>query len=543
VDINNPAGNDPALGFGSIFKIDSLYLCHVNDSGYIATGKKLPNTKVDVGYKFVGDSERSMLRTIYAPETDSLTDTHTPAFLIVKAAYYHPDSTHYYRIDFTNGNEYKPLLRNRTYTINITGIRSVGYRTLAEAKNAPVLSLNPKLILGDNEQYINELAYTNQYWLGTYATNVKLDWYQQSGDLPVGTSYPGGWKAELIAGSPWFTLSNTSGGSGVGDLHYILADNLTGQSRTATIKLSAGTLSQLIHFTQSPGSNTYVITQGTTARIPLASANIDGINRASTITSAVSYDLFSNTANIGTSIQGGVVQTPNYPTEGVYQIQAVSNGTVVWGWTVWVVSTAVYDSINTPLHYNGYSFMDRNLGALSSNNDRRAGLYYQWGRKDPASPYTTNTFLAPSIMPAPSGMDEIEIALHPNTFYTSTEAPYDWMTNGQHNNLWTTIEGEKGIYDPCPFGWRVPAAANDGVSPLAGFTNSVNGIQFHIGTRSGYSGTNGSPINTAKAIVWGASARGTSAYIYNVTDVSPGSARRTDAYPIRCVRDVKRPGY
>jgi hypothetical protein len=536
VDINNHASGDPALGFGSIFEIDSVYLCNVNDSGYVAPIGKIASKKVDAGYKYLPDG-RIMARTIYAAETDSLMATQRDsACLVIKARFYNqPNPTpYYYRIDFTKNNEYKPLLRNHNYTINITGIRTVGYRTLEEAKNALIPSLNPHLILGNEEEGINDIAYLDNYWLGCYSTDMKMDWFEQQSGISVGTSYPGGWKAEVIEGSTWFTLPSASAGTGSSDLIYKRTENHTGKPRTATVKLTAGALTQLIKVMQSPGSNTYILQQGGTINIPLSSANIDGIDRASSITSADSYDLFSSAAT-GTNIQGGVV-TATYPNEGVYRIQALSNGSMVWVWTVWVVADG---NINTSLHYNGYSFMDRNLGALTGSGFR-AGLYYQWGRKDPASPLIANFQTAP----APPNMDEKEIAKYPATFYTSATAPYDWMSAGQHNNLWTTIDGEKGPYDPCPFGWRVPVASNDDASPFAGFTNGQNGINFNIaGTRSGYSGIDASPINTGKATVWGASARGTSAYIYNVTDHAPGTARRADAYPIRCVKDVKRIGY
>jgi hypothetical protein len=280
---------------------------------------------------------------------------------------------------------------------------------------------------------------------------------------------------------------------------------------------------------------------------------MDGVNRASSIatvwlcnltTPAIDVDITQHIDGLGNERYVTLPGT-SVTQQGIFQIQARNAGSDnVWVWTLWVVPTTNdYYNIKYYLgdysrwHYNGYTFMDRNLGTLAAFP---AGLYYQWGRKDPASPL----FPICQTTQVPANMDEVEIANYPTTFYTSAAAPYDWMSAGQHNNLWTTIDGEKGPYDPCPFGWRVPVASNDAASPFEGFTNGLNGLNFvAAGTRSGYSGIDGSPINTSKAIVWGASARGTSAYIYNVTDHDHGTARRADAYPIRCVRDVKRIGY
>jgi hypothetical protein len=126
------------------------------------------------------------------------------------------------------------------------------------------------------------------------------------------------------------------------------------------------------------------------------------------------------------------------------------------------------------------------------------------------------------------------------TFLLSDTHPYDWMTAGQNNNLWSTIEDEKGPYDPCPFGWRVPPAPTPEASPWHGFANGANSMS--LPAAGGISGETGDPIGTPRALVWGASARGTDAYLYDATGKTHTQAHRTDAYPIRCIRDVRYPG-
>jgi hypothetical protein len=545
IDLNNPVAGDPALGFGSIFRIDSVYVCNVSDSGYIAPvtpSKALPSKISRVGYKFPATGNL-LSNTIYVPESDTLrtySPLNQPAFLVIKAYFYNQavPTPYYYRLDFRSGDTYKALWRNTNYRMNITGIRTTGYLTLAEAQSAPLLSINPHLVVeGDGaESDINDIVYTDNYWMGCYSTDMKADWYNQPFEIPVGTSRPGGMKAELLTPASWITVPlNIS--SGLNTMICTLEDNFTGQPRTATIKLSAGTLSQLVKITQSPGSNTYIVRQGTAVKIPLTSANIDGVERSWTFVNndAISYDMLTNNPVNPVTYHGFYIQTV-FPAEGIYQIRVKTHLDEVWAWTVWVVGD---NNFNTPLHYNGYSFMDRNLGAL---NNAPQGLYYQWGRKDPASPFLTQHPVGSLFDFVQPFINEKEISKYPTTFFMANSAPYDWMGQGQNNNLWSTIDGEKGPYDPCPFGWRVPVASNDAASPFDGFTNNMNGI--YINPTHGYDGANyPGVLNTGKAIVWGATARGTSAYIYNVSDGTHGSARRVDAYPIRCVRDVKRIGY
>ena len=49
---------------------------------------------------------------------------------------------------------------------------------------------------------------------------------------------------------------------------------------------------------------------------------------------------------------------------------------------------------------------------------------------------------------------------NPTSFIYNTNIPYDWYTNteNQNNNLWQP--DRKSIYDPCPYGWRIPIDAS-----------------------------------------------------------------------------------
>ncbi|MDR1499718.1 MAG: hypothetical protein LBI58_01920 [Tannerellaceae bacterium] len=551
IDINNPAAGDPALGFGHIFVVDSVYVCNVNDSAYIAPAAwkdNISSKKADVGYKFPANG-LMLERSIYVSPTDSLIiasgdTTHLPPFLILKAQYYGGDS-YYYRIDFTKDNSYTPLLRDNKYIVNITGIRTTGYKTFNQARNAPVLPLNPNLILDGADpatRNINDIVYLDQYWLGCRSTDVRIDCMAKNALMGVATSYPGGWTARVTSSSPDF----------LDDSRLVCADNdllikpvnginATGTILRATIELSAGTLKQHVNVTQSPGSNTYIAQVGiNSCAFPVESANIDGIDRASSITS-VSVLRSTGVSNPDITYTGSLVSVSNLLSTGVISVAAFDvNNEHVWTWTVWVVDNVNFESQTNQRHYNGYTFMDRNLGEGSyfDVGGVYRGLYYQWGRKDPVD------FMG-NAANTTAAIDEIEVLKRPSTFYNSPTYPYDWMGAGQKNNLWTTIKGEKAPYDPCPFGWRVPPAENNEASPWDGFINGSNGISLSPG---GITISYQTTDDDQAAVVWGASARGTDAYAYYLPNHNNGTlgehrkVNRASACQIRCVRDVKYPG-
>ena len=144
----------------------------------------------------------------------------------------------------------------------------------------------------------------------------------------------------------------------------------------------------------------------------------------------------------------------------------------------------------------GRVWMDRNLGAsrvATSMTDTEAyGGLYQWGRLTDGhekrnSPTTTT--LSPTDVPG-----------HGN-FIVNTSEPYDWRTS-PNNNLW---QGESGINNPCPSGFRLPTeselqaevdswSTKDGASafgsvlkfPAAGYRQFEGGSLVHEGAIGSY---------------------------------------------------------
>lgn len=189
---------------------------------------------------------------------------------------------------------------------------------------------------------------------------------------------------------------------------------------------------------------------------------------------------------------------------------------IKWSWHLWCMDNSdnsiSYDEkiglyrYNNTQSYCDYEWMDRNLGAYNKKYDGdpgTRGLIYQWGRKDP--------FYAGGVFPA-YVQSNIQSARFPeDTLYTGSGKKYImWDTTTDQAGVfpeiniplyrdlpsssndkeildlsikepfvmlavpgssggwrvtldkysWTTVEGKKAMYDPCPVGWRVPVGVD-----------------------------------------------------------------------------------
>ena len=148
-----------------------------------------------------------------------------------------------------------------------------------------------------------------------------------------------------------------------------------------------------------------------------------------------------------------------------------SKGVILWSWHIWCAEEGWNDHIYAN---NAGTMMDRNLGATSATpGDIGAfGLLYQWGRKDPflgASSISANTLAAStgSWEVASSGkMDFAE--KNPMIFATG------WYGGNVPGNGWHTSESAKGLYDPCPVGYRVPDGGESGFWAIANVTTIID---------------------------------------------------------------------
>ena len=147
-----------------------------------------------------------------------------------------------------------------------------------------------------------------------------------------------------------------------------------------------------------------------------------------------------------------------------------SKDVILWSWHIWCSEQGWTDQVYPN---NAGIMMDRNLGATSATpGDICAfGLLYQWGRKDPfmgASAKSGTSFVASTgnwnVASSSNKMDFAEE--NPMTFATG------WYGGSVPGEGWHTSESEKGLYDPCPVGYRVPDGGENGFWTTALGTSS-----------------------------------------------------------------------
>lgn len=166
------------------------------------------------------------------------------------------------------------------------------------------------------------------------------------------------------------------------------------------------------------------------------------------------------------------------------------SGNILWSWHLWM-SKASNNPLNDYSTYsNGVTFMNRNLGAYGNSNGSTEksslildsyGLYYQWGRKDPfLRPYyhdcsggddeyvyngtNSSTYIEYAEVSSETGTVAYTIA-NPTTFITNAacvdeengDGIGDWLSTAD-SSLWSGTT--KTLYDPCPYGWKVPAGSD-----------------------------------------------------------------------------------
>lgn len=205
------------------------------------------------------------------------------------------------------------------------------------------------------------------------------------------------------------------------------------------------------------------------------------------------------------------------------------NDNIIWSWHVWVCDEVKDISLN------GTTFMDRNLGAVFAPEDANAvqttnaletyGLYYQWGRKDPtpgpesynyslydmrtAQYYTLDGIrddVAEVYMvgEAPTIADAVAsptVILAPSTPYFDPEQAIvyneDWLYM-KNDDLWGGISDKKTIYDPCPYGYKVPKTELRDM--FKAITPNVGSVGLYYDTDDGfmyfpYAGCKGDDVN------------------------------------------------
>lgn len=142
-----------------------------------------------------------------------------------------------------------------------------------------------------------------------------------------------------------------------------------------------------------------------------------------------------------------------------------SKDVILWSWHIWCAEEGWNDHVYAN---NAGTMMDRNLGATSATpGDIGAlGLLYQWGRKDP---FLGSEALSGNTFAASTGTWNMESSGNMNL---AEKNPMTFIKDWNGYSFWRTSESAKGLYDPCPIGYRVPDGGEYGFWATALGTSS-----------------------------------------------------------------------
>ena len=255
---------------------------------------------------------------------------------------------------------------------------------------------------------------------------------------------------------------------------------------TANCYMVAPGSTQLIEATYRGNSRTERVGRWTTAE--LLWQDVNGLIRTVEYDSSLQTILFSTAFKSGNALVGVRDEA----------------GRVLWSWHIWVTD---YDPSVGTIDYapgggSGWTFMDRNLGAMNaeSGDFGAFGLLYQWGRKDPFTAAAEFSDIAPRerplydiegrVLPSMGSLaDEygrVDLGIeNPMTFYGTRYATADWSEESD-DDRWGGESFRKTVYDPCPVGWKVPVCDAEGRSPYGFVTyDGSTWIEFAHGLLCG----------------------------------------------------------
>ena len=146
-----------------------------------------------------------------------------------------------------------------------------------------------------------------------------------------------------------------------------------------------------------------------------------------------------------------------------------ADGRVLWSWHIWRTDERPQDVTTA-----SGAVMDRYLGALSATPGdlHSVGLMYQYGRKDPFPGRVGNgniqgKFQGNAYREEAGPVEIVTAVQNPSVRYYGTDSNF-WAT-AQDRELADWDGDRKTIYDPCPYGYRVPVNTVYGATDKASF--------------------------------------------------------------------------
>lgn len=475
------------------------------------TAEQEPN-----GIQFTVDkgNDYALENKIYVPEVNQQGEE--PMCLVIGGCYMGSTEETYYRVDFKKGNkgdEYYDALRNHIYNFDITNVKRPGTDIPDPALDHVVVGMDVDIQVWETESM---RGIGGQYTLEVQGGGVIMDATNQQGtSLWVKTTYNGGWKVGSQVGD-WYTVEKD------GDKVKIVPNLNQGGQRRGSFVITSGNLNKTIMVRQrgKGTANCYIVSDNGHQMVQDLVVTVKGNGEDGLI--ADGKPLHDQDPNIAPAYAKviwetaeGLVQLEKRTDDGRAQVN--ENGIVqytinldkqnadlniaggnaligafdakdhlLWSWHLWVcpeldtngdgyieVTKEGDDELKPHLQEwsTGYTFMDRNLGALSNRPGLASlGLLYQWGRKDPfigvgkieenAKRMNTENLTGFSWQTSEGALSVEEAQTAPTTLSKEALTGIDyallWGTDKGFNPNGERDAGNKTIYDPCPVGYRVP---------------------------------------------------------------------------------------
>lgn len=504
--------------------------------------------------------------------------------------------------------------RRWPYSLDLTDYTGSGVdvvTAIPDENNTPALTISPMAIEADNRylaanpffERSSRLAFTAKNTDGTESITKRIlirqiyyslvvsgtkDYYFQGNTYTLNIKSNSPWTATF--GGDERIFANCSGTSGTGNtssgenLIFTITPSATPGTRATVTFSSPEHLFPPQTFNiiaQDELPNCYVISSDNFRLIPVRKAyrvweldrdlyddngsTLPSGKRGAVVLWQDTPGLISSTPIItGSDRNANISFTTAYNKQGNAVIAFTIDDKVYWSWHIWVTND---NPENTAYQKqaNGYTFMDRNLGASGASGYDAFGLYYEGGRKDPfPPPAAINSNKRRPVYNADGELQYNE----PGGIMTVSAPPYDGLPEsiqkpmdylygaygGTHwygllydatrTDLWENST-YKSDYDPCPKGWRVATEASlagmpglpQGISSGSGGFN-WNGLYFPAQYHLSYGNGLVSGTTTSEFALWYTrTGNRTPLMLVNSTTERGANSRQCNGAPVRCVKE------
>lgn len=210
------------------------------------TAPSLPSGASTISTYSKGATANSVTNEIYMGELAPQTAGSTSAMCLVFQGTYQ-SASHYYRIDLINsGTTTVSILRNHTYTVNITKVLGPGYSSLEAAYNSTPINIT-STVTGNSDIGITDMVTDGQYTL-TVGRVPTLSSLASSGSIPYSSDHFSDPIVEKGSES-WLTITSSGNSS---PITFSVTANTDPAPRHSSITIIAGRITKRIAIKQSP---------------------------------------------------------------------------------------------------------------------------------------------------------------------------------------------------------------------------------------------------------------------------------------------------